>query len=109
MAVSKTALPGSNPGKPAIDPIIINCYNTIMTKVENPDPYAEMPIGQLSNFTSVDNIFLRHGDQEGILINIMDKEPTKNAVKVLVDGNFQYWPTDGVSYVRSELRKWERA
>ena len=79
-----------------------------MAKTESAVDYGKMPISQLSNFASVDNIFLRHGDQEGILINVMDLEPTKNAIKVLVDGDFQYWPTDDVSYIHSKPRRWER-
>ena len=79
-----------------------------MVDTEKPFDYGKMPVGQLGNFAMVENIFLKHKDQEGLLIGVMDMEPTKNAIKVLVNGKFQYWPTDNVSFVRSEPRRWER-
>jgi len=77
------------------------------------EQFKSMSIRELAQYAQGFNIFVsrRSGgkDTEGILAGFMDLEKSPQNVKVLVDGDFEYWPEGGTQFVRAENRKWEKA
>lgn len=69
--------------------------------------FKSMSVRELSGYTMAFNIHLTDGEQEGILIGFMDLEPSPQNVKVLVDGDYQYWTEDQSRFVKAENRNWQ--
>lgn len=72
--------------------------------------FANMSVWQLSNYAMAYNFFLKNSKSgiEGILIGILDMSESKNCVKVLVNGDDQYWSTEECIFVRTEKRQWQK-
>lgn len=72
--------------------------------------FFKMPIGQLANYCMAFNFFLVNCETNatGILIGILDLSRSKECVKVLVDGDFQYWSPEQCVSQRAEKRNWQK-
>ena len=71
------------------------------------EEFRSMPVAQLAQYSFGFNIFLSNGKSEGILIGYLDLEMNSNLrVKVLVNGDFEYWDEDSCVYVCARNREW---
>lgn len=65
-------------------------------------------VSTLAQYTLGFNVYVRNPDGKvGILIGYMDLERSPERVKVLVDGEMEYWTDAGTTFDRIEKRQWK--
>lgn len=65
-------------------------------------------VSTLAQYTMGFNVYVRNPEGKvGILIGYMDLERSPERVKVLVDGEMEYWTDAGTTFDRIENRQWK--
>lgn len=72
------------------------------------ESFKDKSIAELAPYTLAFNILVQNGERKGILIGYLDMEKeSPKKVKVLIDGEFEYWTDEQTAYVGAQNRQWE--
>jgi hypothetical protein len=71
------------------------------------EQFKHMSIKELATYANAFNIYVSNGSKEAILIGYMDLGQSPERVKVLANGENEYWTDEKAKYVKAEDRNWK--